>query len=79
MLKTLLIILAMTFILTGCNQPKKVEKAQLDNDIQNLMALNTSYKNKDIDAMTYLKQSRKLNKKIHAEEELLGNGHTHQH
>ncbi|PHR54168.1 MAG: hypothetical protein COA44_14060 [Arcobacter sp.] len=79
MFKTLLSIFAMSLILTGCNQPKEVEKAELDHDIKDLMALNTSYKNKEIDAMIYLNKSRVLRQQIKQEEELLGNGHTHTH
>ena len=73
-----LAILVMTFLFTGCNQPKEVEKSELAHYIQELMALNTSYKNKEINAMTYLKKSRVINEKIHKQEEGLDT-HDHMH
>jgi len=79
MFKLLSISLFSLLFLSACNQPKETAKTSLDHDIQELMALNTSYQHKDIDAMTYLKKSRIIKEKIKHDEETLSGGHTHTH
>jgi len=78
-IKLTLSYLLISFVFAGClHQEPTVNLTQLELDKQALLALNESYTAKEIDSMTYLKEFRILNAKIHNEEDKLDT-HDHMH
>jgi len=59
-------------IFVGCaNTQPKMEHTQLDIDKKELLALNNSYRNGEIQVDEYIKEARVLNTKIYAQEKAL--------